>query len=140
MLDLLVRTPRIRSKARLLLTDDLLTDELSRSIASVVADTPDSVTPASLMGDLEDRVPGSTAVLSGATIGSISEEEIDLAVRELTRGLKEFALERRIRHESSWLKQNETLKQSTEYDEVFRKVSSLRTELAELKSGVRDVG
>ncbi len=140
LLDLLVRTPRIRSKARLLLTDDLLTDELCRSIASVVADTPDSVTPASLMGDLETKVSGAAAALSGATIGAISEEEIDLAVRELTRSLKEFALERRIRHESSWLKQNETLKQSTEYDEVFRKVSSLRTELAELKSGVRDVG
>jgi len=140
LLDLLVRTPRIRSKARLLLTDDLLTDGLSRSIASVVADTPDTVSPASLMGELESKVPGAAAALSGATIGAVSEDEIDLAVRELTRSLKEFALERRIRHESSWLKQHESLKQSDEYDEVFRKVSSLRTELAELKSGVRDVG
>jgi hypothetical protein len=61
-------------------------------------------------------------------------------VHELTRGLKEFALERRIRQESSWLKQHESLKQSSEYDEVFRTVSLLRTELAELKSSVRDVG
>jgi len=140
LLDLLVRTPRIRSKAQLLLTDDLLTDGLSRDIAAVVAQAPDTVSPASLMGDLETRVPGAAAALSGATIGVVEEDEIDLAVHELTRGLKEFALERRIRQESSWLKQHESLKQSSEYDEVFRKVSSLRTELAELKSSVRDVG
>ena len=140
LLDLLVRTPRLRTRARELLTEDLLTDAMSRDIASVIGETSDAVTPAALMGELEARVPGAASALSGATIGVIEEEEINLAVRELTRGLKEFELERRIRHESSWLKQHESLKQAAEYDEVFRKVSSLRMELAELKSGVRDVG
>ena len=140
LLDLLVRTPYLRRKAQMLLADGLLTDDLSKAIAAVIAVTPDTVSASSLMGDLEAKVPGAAAVLSGATIGAISEDEIELAVRELTRGLKEFALERRIRQESSWLKQHESLKQSAEYDEVFRTVSSLRTELAELKSGARDIG
>ena len=140
LLDLLVRTPRLRAGARFLLDEGLLTEGLNREIASVVADTPETVAPAALVGELETRVPGSAAALSGATIGTMTEDEIDLAVRQLTRGLKEFVLERRIRQDGSWLKQHESLKQSAEYDEVFRKVSSLRMELAELKSGVRDVG
>jgi hypothetical protein len=43
-------------------------------------------------------------------------------------------LERRIRVESAWLSRNKALKDSAEYDEVFRKASALRQELGDLRS------
>ena len=140
LLDLYIRAGRLRPRARFLLESDLLTDPRHRAIAEVIADTDAGVSAAELVGRLEASIPGSAELLSGASLEGIGEAEYELAEEDLLRALKEMDLERRIRVESAWLNQNKSLKDSDQYDEVFRKVSSLQHELARLRSGVRDIG
>ncbi len=140
LLDLYIRAGRLRPRARFLLESDLLTDPRHRAIAEVIADTDAGVSAAEIVGKLEASIPGSAELLSGASLEGIGEAEYELAEEDLLRVLKEMDLERRIRVESAWLNQNKSLKDSDQYDEVFRKVSSLQHELARLRSGVRDIG
>ena len=123
-----------------MLESDLLTDPRHRAIAEVIAGTDVGVSAADLVGRLELSVPGSAELLSGATLDGIGDAEYELVEEDLLRSLKEMDLERRIRIESAWLNQNKSLKDSDQYDEVFRKVSSLQRELAKLRSSVRDIG
>ncbi len=138
LLDLYLRAGRLRPGARLLLETDLLTDPRHRAIAQAIADADAGVSAAELVGSLEAGIPGSAELLSGASLEGIGEADYENAEEDLLRALKEMDLERRIRIESAWLNQNKSLKDSDQYDEVFRKVSSLQHELARLKSGVRD--
>ena len=140
LLDVLVRVPALRGRARFLLTSDLLTDPTNHAIAETIAQSDADISAAELVGRIEALVPGAAAALSGATVTAGDETEFVAIERDLVRTLKEMDLERRIRIESAWLNQNKALKDSSEYDEVFRKVSSLQRELSELRSGVRDVG
>ena len=140
LLDLYVHVPRLRAGARFLLESDLLTDPVHRQIAEAIFDAPVGVSAAELVGRLEVSVPGSAAVLASASLDGLGDDESDQAAEELVRTLKEMDLERRIRVESAWLNRNKALKDSAEYDEVFRKVSLLQRELAKLRSGVRDAG
>lgn len=140
LLDLYVRAVRLRPRARFLLESDLLTDPRHRAIVSAIVDADAGITASELVGRLEVSIPGSAELLSGASLEGIGEEEYEQAEEDLLRNLKEMDLERRIRVESAWLNQNKSARDSTEYDEVFRKVSSLQRELAKLRSGVRDVG
>jgi DNA primase len=139
-LDLYIRAQRLRPRACFLLESDLLTDPRHRAIAELIAGTDAGVSAADLVGRLELSVPGSAELLSGASLDGIGEAEYELAEEDLLRSLKEMGLERRIRIESAWLNQNKSIKDSDQYDEVFRKVSSLQHELAKLRSGVRDIG
>jgi DNA primase len=140
VLDLYVRAARRRPRACFLLESDLLTDPRHRAIAEVIAGTDVGVSAADLVGRLDLSVPGSAELLSGATLDGIGDAEYELVEEDLLRSLKEMDLERRIRIESAWLNQNKSLKDSEQYDEVFRKVSSLQRELSELRSNVRDTG
>ena len=136
ILDLLVRAPRLRGRARYLLTSGLLTDPTHRAIAEVIASAGEIVTPAALVGSISADVPNGAALLSGASMDGVSADEFELVEGDLERSLKEMDLERRIRVESAWLGRNKALKDTSEYDEVFRKVSALQRELASLRSGV----
>ena len=138
MLDLYVRAARLRPRARFLLENDLLTDPQHRAIAEAIADTDSGVSAAELVGRLQTSVPGSAELLSGASLDGIGEAEYEQVEVDLLRTLKDMDLERRIRVESAWLNQNKSLKDSEQYDEVFRKVSSLMTELKQLRSGAND--
>ena len=140
LLDVLVRVPALRGRARFLLASDLLTDPTNLAIAQTIAQADADISAAELVGRIEALVPGAAAALSVATVTAGDESEFSAIERDLVRTLKEMDLERRIRIESAWLNQNKALKDSSEYDEVFRKVSSLVRELSELRSGVRDVG
>ncbi len=138
LLDLYVRAARLRPRARILLESDLLTDPRHRAIAERIADADVGTSASELVGVLEGEVPGAAELLSGASLDGLADGEYESAELDLVRALKEMGLERRIRIESAWLNQNKSLKDSDEYDEVFRKVSSLQRELAKLRGGVRE--
>ncbi len=140
LLDLLVRTPRLREKASFLLDQDLLTDERSRVIAETIANSDPALAPAALVGVIETRQPGASAALSGATLIESSDDEAETVCKELLRKLKEFDLERRIAVGKARLKQPDSFKDSSEEAEVFKNVSALQRELDEFRSGARDVG
>ena len=140
LLDVLVRVPSLRGRARFLLTSDLLTDPTNHAIAQTIAEADPGISAAALVGRIEALVPGAAAVLSAATVTAGDEAQFEEIERDLVRTLKEMDLERRIRIESAWMNQNKALKDSSEYDEVFRKVSTLARELSELRRGGRDVG
>jgi len=138
ILDLYVRAARLRSRARFLLESDLLTDPRHRLIADAIAGAGEGASASEVVGMLEVSVPGSAELLSGTSLEGVGEAEYESAEEDLLRTLKEMDLERRIRVESAWLNQNKPLKDTSEYDDVFRKVSSLQRELARLRSSARD--
>jgi len=140
LLDVLVQEPSLRGRARFLLTSDLLSDPTNRAIAQTIAEADPGISAAALVGRIEALVPGAAAALSAATITAGDDVGFEAIELDLVRTLKEMDLERRIRIESAWMNQNKALKDSSEYDEVFRKVSSLARELSELRSESRDVG
>ena len=139
VLDLLTRQPRLRSRARFLLDQDLLTDPMSRAIAEGIA-TQGALPSNELIGTIEAAHPGAAEALSGATLGDIADAEADAVCEELVRRLKEFELERRIALGRSRLKQPGTFESPSEYDELFRQVSALQSELETYRAGSRDLG
>jgi len=140
LLDLLVRTVRLREKASFLLDENLLTDERSRVIAETIANSDPALSPAALVGVIESRSPGASEALSGATLVESDDDEAETVERELLRKLKEFDLERRIAVGKARLKQPDSFKDKAEEAEVFKNVSALQRELDELRTGARDVG
>jgi DNA primase len=140
LLDLLVRTPRLRARARFLLSENLLTEAVHRSIAEGIEREGAEVPADALVGRLEASLPGAAAVLSGATLGEVADEDADAAEHDMVRKLKEFDLERRIAVGKARLKQPGSFAEPAEYDELFKNVSALQRELEEYRSGVRDVG
>jgi DNA primase len=140
LLDLLVRMPRLRGRARFLLSQNILTDPIHRAMAEVIADAEPTVSAEALVSRLASEVPGSAEVLSGATLGEVAEEDAEAAERDMARKLKEFDLERRIAAGKVRLRQPGSLKDQAEYDDVFKSVSALQKELDEYRRGVRDVG
>jgi len=134
-LDVLVRAPSLRAHARELLDKGLLTQPSHRAIAEVIAKTGERMSPAELVGAIQSDVPGSAALLSGVSMEGVVPAELPTVYGDLTRSLQEMDLERRIRIEKAWLNRNKALSASTEYDEVFRKVSALQRELSALRSG-----
>jgi DNA primase len=140
LLDLLVRTPRSRSRARFLLSECLLTDELHMAIAEEVGKTGAELTADALIGRLQSILPGAAEALSGATLGEMADADIEAAERDMTRKLKVLALERRIVADKARLRDPSAFEHSTEYDALFRSVSALQREVEEYRRGVRDVG
>jgi DNA primase len=139
LLDLLVRTPRLRERARFLLSEDLLSEPLHRQIAEVIASVGAQLSAEALVGRLAESVPGSAEALSGATLGDVSDEDAEAAERDMARKLKEFDLERRIAQGKARLKQPESFKDQAECDDVFKNVSALQRELGEYRQGKREV-
>ena len=133
VLALLVSTPRLRSRARELLASDTLADEQHRRIASIVAEAGEAVSPGDLMGQLEERVPGSAELLSSAVMQQEEDADADALADDLTRRLKELELERRIAVGKAKLKTPETLQEPGEYDRLFVETSSLQRELDALR-------
>jgi len=140
LLDLLVRTPRLRRRARFLLSENLLTEPAHRAIAEGIAQEGADMPADVLVGRLEASLPGAAAVLSGGTFGDVADEDAEAVERDMARKLKEFDLERRIAVGKARLKQPASFKEPAEYDELFKNVSALQRELEEYRSGVRDVG
>ncbi len=141
LLDLLVRTPRLRSRAHFLLTENLLTDPLHRAIAQEVGQAGGDVAADTLVSKLEMVAPGAAEALSGATLGSeIADADADAAERDMTRKLKALDLERSIAEGKARLREPGSFTEPAEYDELFRCVSALQRELEEYRRGVRDVG
>jgi DNA primase len=141
LLDLLVRTPRLRPRAYFLLSENLLTDPTHRAIAEGIANASSGVPADALMGDLEEAHPGSASALSGASLGDLVDADADVVERDLVRKLKEFDLKRRIAEGKARLKKGpDSFKDLAEYDELFENTSALQRELEEYRSGVRDVG
>lgn len=137
LLSMLVREPRLRTRAQELLTDDLLSDPAHRAMAEEIA-KPDSavLNPSELVGRLEMRVPGAAEAISAVQDDDDGAQELDDVAFGLVRRLKEFDLERRITVGKAKLKQPESFKDSTEYDDLFREVSALQRTLDELRRGV----
>ncbi|MDR3686359.1 MAG: DNA primase [Coriobacteriia bacterium] len=140
LLDLLVRTPRLRARARFLLSENLLTEPVHRAIAEGIEREGVEVPADELAGRLEASLPGVAAVLSGAQLGEVADADADAAERDMVRKLKEFDLERRIAIGKARLKQPGSFTDPAEYDDLFKNVSALQRELEEYRSGVRDVG
>ena len=140
LLDLLVRTPRLRSRARFLLSENLLTDPLHRAIAQGVEGGGEELSADALVGRLQQAVPGAAEALSGATLGDVADADAEAAERDMTRKLKEFDLERRIAVGTARLKQPGSFADPAEYDDTFKSVSEMRQELGEYRQGVREVG
>ena len=140
LLDLLVRTPRLRSRARFLLSEHLLTDRMCQKIAEGIADADPAVDPEVLVGRLEGENPGAAGLLSGATLGDVPDADADVVEHDLERRLKEFDLERRIAAGRERLRRPESFKDAGEYDDLFKNVSALQVELERYRRGARDGG
>ena len=111
LLDLLVRTPRLRPRARFLLSENLLTDPLHQAIASKVAESGPEQSADALVGAMQSAVPGAAEALSGATLGDVADADVEAAERDMTRKLKEFDLERRIAGGKARLRQPASFKE-----------------------------
>ncbi|MEI7814068.1 MAG: DNA primase [Coriobacteriia bacterium] len=137
LLDLLLRTPALRSGAQFLLSDDLLTDPAHRLIAQSIADSAPGATAAEILGSIQARMPAAASALAGSTLEVSGGEEAQRAQAELVGKLKEFDLERRIARGKARLKMPGSLQDKSEEAELFRSVSALQSELDRLRSGVR---
>ena len=84
-----------------------------------------------LAGRLEASLPGTAAVLSGATLGEVADEDADAAEHDMVRKLKEFDLERRIAIGNAQMKQPGSFADPAEYEVLFKNVSALMRELDE---------
>ena len=140
LLDLLVRTPRLRSRARFLLSEHLLTGRMCQRIAEGIADADPAVDAEVLVGRLEGENPGAAGLLSGATLGDVPDADADVVEHDLERRLKEFDLERRIAAGRERLRRPESFKDAGEYDDLFKNVSALQVELERYRRGARDGG
>jgi len=140
LLDLLVRTPRLRPRARFLLSENLLTEPVHRAIAEGIEREGGDLSASELAGQLEASFPGTAGVLSGATLGEVADEDADAAEHDMVRKLKEFDLERRIAIGNAQMKQPGSFADPAEYQILFKNVSALMRELEEYRSGARDVG
>lgn len=135
LIALLVGVPHLRSRAQELLADSLLSDAAYLAMAQVVADSRPGDTPANLVGAIEERVPGASQVLSGASFADEGVEEAGVLADELARRIKEFGLERRIAVGKAQLKSAEVVKDKALSDEIFKDVSELQRELDALRRG-----
>ncbi len=133
LLGIMLAVPSARSGAQELLTESLLEDPTNRRIAQVMTETASGMDPSALVSVLEQRVPGSAQLLSASDVADQTDEQIRVVVEDLTRRLKEFALERRIAQGRGRLKQPGAFKESADYDEVFREVSELQRALDALR-------
>ncbi len=138
LLGLLVRTVRLRERARQLLADNLLADESHVEMAKVIAEVGRTVSASVLVGRLDDRVPGAAAALAGAEVDADDDARAEVLADDLTRRIKEFELERRIAAGKARLKQGGSLKDPLEYDEVFRELASLEQQLAAVRRRAGD--
>jgi len=133
LLGVLVSVGRMRPRARELLAESLLADESHRKMAEVIAGASESMSPAALVGLLEDRVPGSAEALSSASVLQDDGLDADTLVDDLVRRVKEIELERRIAAGKARLRQPESFEGQDESDELFREVSTLQRELDALR-------
>jgi DNA primase len=138
LLDLLLRTPVLRPRARFLLSDDLLTDPAHRVIAECLADAAPNATAAEIVGSIQERMPGAASALAGSTLDVSGADEARVIEGELFGKLKEFDLERRIAVGKAQLKQTGALKDKSEEAELFKHISALQGQLDRLRSGARD--
>jgi len=138
LLGLLVRTPRLRERARQLLADNLLADESHIAMAKVISEAEIHLDAAALVGLLDQRVPGSAAALSAVEFGIEDDSRADVVADDLTRRIKELELERRIAEGKARLKQPGSFSEPAEYDEVFKELASLEQELAAVRRRVGD--
>jgi DNA primase len=137
LLDLLLRTPELRPRARFLLSDDLLTDPAHKMIAQYIADAAPEASASEILGSIQARMPEAASALAGSTLELSGDEEAQRAELELVGKLKEFDLERRIAVGKARLKQPGILADKSEEAELFRSVSALQSQLDALRSGVR---
>jgi polyhydroxyalkanoate synthesis regulator phasin len=97
------------------------------------------VSPSALVALLEQRVPGSAELLSAVDAGETTDHAAREIAQDSVRRLKEFALERRIAQGKSRLKNSESFKESSDYDELFREVSELQRALDRLRRAAGDM-
>lgn len=133
LLGALVSVRRLRPRARELLVEGLFADEAHRAMAEIIEHADESMSPAALVGALEERVPGAAEVLSQASVLQDDGADADRVLDDLARRVKEFELERRIAVGKGRLREPEAFGDSAEYDELFREVSSLQRELDVLR-------
>lgn len=129
LLDLLLRTERLRCRACFLLTENLLTDARFIAIAQVICESGAGLTSEALSSLLEARHPGSAVALAAATLGDVDDSDAEAVEHDLERKLKEFDLERRIADGRARLRDPDSFGTPAEYDELFGEVSALQQEL-----------
>lgn len=135
LLGLLVRVPRLRSRARNLLDADLLTHASHRRLAELIADAGIAVPAAALVGTLDGAVPGAAEELSSVLVEDGGVEEAEMLEADLERRLKELSFERRIAEGKARLKRPESFKDTAESDELFKEVALMQRELDALRRG-----
>jgi hypothetical protein len=138
LLGLLVRTARLRERARQLLADNLLADEAHVEMAKVISESDVGMSVSALVGRLDERVPGAAAALASAEVDADDDARAEVLADDLTRRIKEFELERRIAAGKARLKQAGSFKDPLEYDEVFKELASLEQQLAAVRRRVGD--
>lgn len=133
LLDLLIRVPRLRPRARQLLAEDVLSVPAHVEIAKVVSEADGSMDAAALIGQAERRTPGAGALLAAADDEGVDDAQADLLADDLARRIKEFELERRIAAGKARLKQPGSFDDRDTYDEAFRELASLEQQLAAMR-------
>ena len=93
----------------------------------------EKMTPAQVVADISEKVDGSAAYLASGTIATDSDEEVSSTVVSLLTDLKEYDLMKKIRSGNALLKNPEKLSPE-EYDDSFKRITSLQKELNELRA------
>ncbi len=133
LLALLVSSSDVRAKARELLADSLVSDEHHVEMARLIAESPPTETAAALIGRIEASVPGAGEALSAFADSEDDSRENAELMRDLTRRLKEFELERRISMGRARLNSLGTVKDEALSDDIVREVAAWQRELDALR-------
>ncbi len=129
LIALLLEWPALRPRAQELLAETVLSDPSYRAMVEVIAGAPAGERAATLVGRMEEKVPGAGRVLSGATLTAQGEEVAGELVSGCVMRLKEFDIERRIAVGRARLKSPAAVKDRTLSDEILKDVAELQREL-----------
>jgi len=132
LLGVLGSVPRLRTEARFLLSEDLLTVPVHRRALTLMSENPTAS-----VEDLVSRAEQTDADLASVLAGllPVDDGEADSLASELLRKLKEFWLDRQILEKKSRLKSLDPASEAERYDDLFREVSGLQRERNLVRSG-----
>jgi hypothetical protein len=102
-------------------------------MATIIGDSPQTESPAALVGRLEAEVPGAGEAISAFSGDVGGVQDAAQMAKDLALRLKEFELERRISMGRARLNSPDTVKDATLSDEIVREVSTLQRELDALR-------
>lgn len=124
----------LRSEARELLDNDVLSDQELRTLLKLVVEAG-AATGRDLYNTVAAADSGAGELLSGLVVGGDEEYDTAAVAKELLSKLQEFALERQIIEKKTKLKRLDAVKDRIEFDDLFREIAALQQRVDRLRRG-----